>query len=99
MNYREAARAAWPFAALGGLVLGSALQLQQALLWPWPGYAVLLGTGLLGLSAIIALRARWIRFVLAFALLCGAGLGVGLAGVRACAFVALVQHPVNRFNY
>ena len=50
-EYREAARAAWPFAAMGGWVLGSALQLQQQALWAWPAYGLLTALAPLKLPA------------------------------------------------
>ncbi len=93
IEHREAARAAWPFAALGGWVLGSALQLQQAQLWPWPAYALLLALGLAGIAAIVRLRTRWTRGVLMAALLAGVCGGGGLVGIRACAFVADALDP------
>ncbi|WP_422085932.1 DNA internalization-related competence protein ComEC/Rec2 [Variovorax sp.] len=72
------------FAALGGSLLGAALQLRQPSLWPAWVYAVLL------LAAVAGLR-RWRRpfFIerrmpaMVLALLCGAMAGVGLAGWRA----------------
>jgi competence protein ComEC len=93
IEHREAARAAWPFAALGGWVLGNALQLQQARLWPWPAYAMLLALGLAGMVAIVRLRTRWTRGVLAVALLAGACWGAGLVGIRACVFLADALDP------
>lgn len=92
---REAARAAWPFAAMGGWVLGSALQLQQAVLWAWPAYALLLTLSATLVVAIVRWRRRWTRFVLAAALLAGACGGAGLAGIRACAFAAHAIDPAD----
>ena len=92
---REAARAAWPFAALGGWVLGDALQLQQPVLWPWPAYAALCAAGLLSLAAIVGWRTRWTRFVLLAAVLAGGCLGAGLTGLRACAFAAQAIDPAD----
>jgi competence protein ComEC len=97
MAYTQAARAAWPFAAMAGGVLGSALQLQQGLLWPWPAYAALCIAGALAVAALAARAGRAGRMprmaLLALALLAGACGGAGLAGVRACAFVADVLDP------
>lgn len=93
MESREAARAAWPFAVLGGWVLGDALQLQQPALWAWPAYAALCTAGLLAVAAIVGRRMRWTRFVLCAALLAGACLGGGLTGLRACAFAAQAIDP------
>lgn len=76
-------------AALLGALLGVALQLQQALLWPWPAYAALLGTGLLLAGWAVAAR-RWggagVLFV-AVALL------YGLCGLRATLFQAQALAP------
>jgi competence protein ComEC len=94
MAHTQAARAAWPFAALGGAVLGSALQLQQAALWPWPAYLALC---IAGGAVVAALTARTLRArrpaMLAAALLAGACCGAGLAGGRACAFQAGALDP------
>jgi len=94
MADRQAVRAAWPFVALGGFVLGSAGQLQQATLWPWPAYAALIAAGAAVATALAA--RRWPgagRADLALALLAGAAIGAGLAGVRACAFAAQSLDP------
>ncbi|MBS0341271.1 MAG: DUF4131 domain-containing protein [Proteobacteria bacterium] len=92
-EFREAARAAWPFVAMGGWVLGCALQLQQPLLWRWPAYGLLLALGLLAGWAIVRWRRHWSRFVLASALLAGAMGGAGLTGLRACLFAAHAIEP------
>ncbi|WP_418128761.1 DNA internalization-related competence protein ComEC/Rec2 [Variovorax sp. 375MFSha3.1] len=70
------------FAALGGSLLGAALQLQQPMLWPAWVYAGLLCIGTAGM---------WCRRVTGSALLlvalaCGAMAGAGLAGWRAVAY-------------
>lgn len=71
---REGARAARIGPALAGFVLGTALQLQQAWLWPWWVYAALL------LPALLAwLPGRGRSWVLLAAL----ALGFGLTGWRA----------------
>lgn len=92
-EYREAARAAWPFAAMAGWVLGSALQLRQPLLWKWPAYGMLLAIGALAAFAIVRQRRHWTRFVLAAALFAGALGGAGLTGLRACMFAADAISP------
>lgn len=92
-EYREAARAAWPFAAMAGWVLGSALQLQQAALWAWPAYGLLMALGVLTLAAIVRWRRRWTRFVLAAGLLAGTLAGAGLTGMRACVFAQQAIDP------
>ncbi|SFM05989.1 DNA internalization-related competence protein ComEC/Rec2 [Variovorax sp. OV329] len=94
-EFREAARAAWPFAALGGWVLGDALQLRQPALWAWPGYAALAVLGLLAVAAIVWWRTRWTRFVLLAALVGGACLGAGVTGLRACAFATQAIDPAD----
>ena len=89
----HAARAAWPFVGLGGFVLGSALQLQQAVLWHGGAYALLL---LLGGACVFGLtRARRLghRRAWAVALVGGALLGCGWAGARACAFASTALDP------
>ena len=94
-EFREAARAAWPFAVMGGWVLGSAMQLQQPVLWRWPAYACLVALALAVVSAIVRWRRHWTRFVLLAALLAGAGGGAGLTGIRACAFAAQAIDPAD----
>lgn len=80
------------FAAMAGSVWGAALQLQQAALWPWPSYAGMVASALIGAST-----RRWlprIRFgALASAVLMGALAGAGLAGWRAAAYVNDAMHP------
>ncbi|MET3183768.1 UNVERIFIED_ORG: competence protein ComEC [Variovorax guangxiensis] len=71
------------FAALGGSLVGAALQLQQEALWPAWIY--------MGLSALGVAAAWWRRrpgralVIVAFA--CGAMIGAGLAGWRATAYL------------
>lgn len=71
------------FAALGGSLVGAALQLQQEALWPAWIY--------MGLSALGVAAAWWRRMpgralvIVAFA--CGAMAGAGLAGWRATAYL------------
>ena len=90
---------AWPrtvFAALLGLVLGTAAQLQQATLWPaWVyGSFVLLAPVLYALAAPEKMAKWWpgrhglVHLGLACGLVCSAGitLGVGSTGLRALAF-------------
>jgi len=88
--------------ALAGTVLGAALQLQQAALWPAHVYACVLACAL-----AIALFARrfahwcdrvpWVASPIAALLLaatCGAMAGAGLAGWRASVFAASALPPV-----
>lgn len=83
-------------AALAGGLLGVALQLQQAALWPWPAYAAALLMSLL-MGAWLAMswggsrRARRGRG--AAALLAGMLLLWGLCGLRATAFLAGALAP------
>ena len=80
----------WCFVALGGTVLGAALQTQQAALWHAMFYVVLLIFGAAGLwlrRGPIVLR--WL-----VALLCGAMIGAGLAGWRATAFARGALDPM-----
>ncbi|MBS0469301.1 MAG: DNA internalization-related competence protein ComEC/Rec2 [Proteobacteria bacterium] len=80
------ARRDWPLsAALVGAVLGVALQLQQAQLWPWPVYAVLFAAGLFAALGGQRTRARWHAAGLLFV---AAALLYGLCGLRATAFLA-----------
>ena len=77
------------FAALGGSLLGAALQLQQPMLWPAWVYAGLLCIGTAGM---------WCRRVpgsalLLVALACGAMAGAGLAGWRAVAYAKSAFDP------
>ena len=77
-----AAAGSWAFAALGGSLLGVALQLQQPALWEAGVYAALLFAGMAGLWW----RRASGRLLLAAALACGAMTGAGLAGWRAVAY-------------
>ncbi|MDZ4356531.1 MAG: competence protein ComEC, partial [Variovorax sp.] len=73
------------FVALGGTLLGAALQLRQPLLWEAGVYAALLLAGLVG--GWLLWRGRGGRLaVLALSLACGAMAGAGLAGWRATAY-------------
>ncbi len=82
------------FAALGGSLLGAALQLQQPSLWPAWVHAVLLLVAVAGLW-------RWRRpfFIerrmpaMVLALLCGAMAGAGLAGWRAVVYAGGALAP------
>ncbi|MDP9933327.1 DNA internalization-related competence protein ComEC/Rec2 [Variovorax paradoxus] len=86
----------WAFVALGGTLLGAALQLQQARLWSAGAYAALFLAGLAGL-AVLSGRWRprfrghrawrmlaWLPMIAALA--CGTFAGSGLAGWRAAAY-------------
>jgi competence protein ComEC len=87
----------WPL--LVGLVLGSALQLQQGALWAWSGYAAVLL--LSGLAACLAARwddlpgTGWLRSAALLLGLGGAGLALGFAsvGLRAHGFLATRLQP------
>ncbi len=92
MADRQAARAAWPFASMVGFVAGSALQLQQPVLWRGAAYAAL-GIAGAGLLLAVFARTRWRRGILVAALLAGAACGGGLAGLRACLFMAGALDP------
>ncbi|MEO7128103.1 MAG: DNA internalization-related competence protein ComEC/Rec2 [Rhodoferax sp.] len=87
-GYRSVARSSWAFAALPGFIAGTALQLQQSALWPWPVYAcfVPLVITLYWLTATkhIVIEGNWWRRCAAF--LAAAALGFGLCGLRAAAF-------------
>ncbi|MDM7943823.1 MAG: DNA internalization-related competence protein ComEC/Rec2 [Hydrogenophaga sp.] len=78
-------------AVLPGWVLGVALQLQQAALWPVAAYAGLLCAGV-GLLAIARLRAG-ARAAWTGCLLAGLLVGVGLTGVRAAHFASQALDP------
>ena len=94
MRAGREARALAVFAALAGSVLGAAVQLQQAALWPWGVYACLLAAA--G-GAWFCLRPRWAPpaawLHLALALCVGALAGGGLAGWRATAYAADALPP------
>ncbi|NVM92376.1 DNA internalization-related competence protein ComEC/Rec2 [Variovorax sp. SG517] len=79
---RRAVGAAGAFAALGGSLLGAALQLQQPMLWPAWVYAGLLCAATAGMWW----RLPPGRLLLSIALACGAMAGSGLAGWRAVAY-------------
>src|SRR5450830_548156 len=80
------------FPALLGFVLGSALQLQQAVLLPWQVYAglMLLAVlpGLLAAVKSIAISWRMVLAALAFGLLAFA-----LTGLRASGFLSNAIEP------
>lgn len=75
-------------AGLPGWVLGVALQLQQAVLWPLQAYAALLCAGLLLAGSARRLRPAWLCLVIA-----GALIGVGLTGARAAHFASHALDP------
>jgi competence protein ComEC len=77
------------FAALGGSLLGAALQLQQPTLWPAWLYAALLLAAVAGL----AWRRLPARGLVTIALVCGTMAGAGLAGWRAVAYVQGALRP------
>jgi len=72
----------WAFAALGGTVIGAALQLHQPALWMAGVYMALLLAGVAGLLW----RRVFGRLLLVAALMCGVLAGAGLAGWRAVAY-------------
>ena len=67
--------------ALLGVVVGTALQLQQASLWAWPAYAALLLTGLVT-WALVASRLAALRGAAVLVLLALASVAAGVAGLR-----------------
>ena len=84
-------RARLALAVLPGWVLGVALQLQQAALWPLGWYA-----GLLTLGLVLWFGARrlpWAALALAAAIAAGALAGAGLTGLRAAHFAAQALDP------
>ncbi|SEU10594.1 DNA internalization-related competence protein ComEC/Rec2 [Variovorax sp. OV084] len=81
--------AGWGFAALGGSLLGAALQLQQAVLWPAWAYAGLLFVAVAGLCW----RRMPGRGLMLIALLCGAMAGAGLTGWRAAVYASGALDP------
>ena len=93
-NYGRVARRGGT-AALLGLLLGAALQLQQPGLWPWPSYALLAAPGLalgVALSFPLSLWERaGVRAVLA--LLAAALLAFSLVGLRASRFAEQALDP------
>jgi competence protein ComEC len=78
-------------AVLPGWVLGVALQLQQAALWPLGGYAGLLASGVM--LGFVVRRVPWAALALALAIASGALAGAGLTGVRATHFAAQALDP------
>ena len=80
------------FPALLGFVLGSALQLQQAVLLPWQFYAGLTVLaalpGLLAVIKSIAISWRMLLAALAFGLL-----AFGVIGLRSCVFLSAALDP------
>lgn len=87
------ARGVLPFAVMAGSVLGTALQLQQAMLWEWPCYAALMTA-----ACTVALLLAWRRRLpggmsLATGLLVGALAGAGLTGLRAVAYAEGALDP------
>ncbi|MDP9909833.1 competence protein ComEC [Variovorax boronicumulans] len=80
------------FVALGGTLLGAAVQLRQPLLWAAGVYVALLLVGLGG--GWLLWRWRGLRWaVLVLSLTCGAMAGAGLAGWRATAYAQGALEP------
>jgi competence protein ComEC len=77
----------WLMPLLAGAVLGPAVQVQQASLWPWFAYAAMLCAGIALLASRRA-RARFVPVAAAAALV-----AFGAAGCRADAFVAQGLDP------
>jgi competence protein ComEC len=77
----------WLMPLLAGAVLGPALQLQQAALWPWFAYA-----GAVGAGALLA-GSRRVRAHAGLVLAAAALAAFGAAGWRADAFVAQGLDP------
>ena len=96
------AAGSWAFAALGGTLLGAALQLQQPRLWSTGAYAALF---LAGLGGLAVLSRRWPMFrglhasrlfaglPIMAALAFGTFAGGGLAGWRAGAYAKGALDP------
>ena len=84
---------AWAlFPALLGWVVGTAVQLQQAVLWPWLVYGSLVLLALVTYAWIaIKNRAFWGRTWVVALVLAGAGLGV--AGLRSTLYMADTLNP------
>ncbi|SEB17880.1 DNA internalization-related competence protein ComEC/Rec2 [Variovorax sp. YR216] len=81
-------------AAMLGLIVGTALQLQQAALWREAGYAALVAGAVVGGFGLRPLeRLRRGALVLPVALLLGGMAGAGLAGWRAVCFAADALPP------
>lgn len=78
--------------ALLGFVLGTALQLQQAVLLDWPFYGALVLLGLLA-GALAVRKSKTISWRLALATLACAGLAFGLTGLRAGVFLDGTLNP------
>ncbi|MFM9924615.1 DNA internalization-related competence protein ComEC/Rec2 [Variovorax sp. H27-G14] len=87
--FRTASGAVGAFAALGGSVLGAALQLQQPALWPGWYYGALLFSAMAGVLA----RRLPARVFVAVAFVCGAMAGAGNAGWRAAAYAQGALNP------
>lgn len=86
----------WPgTAVLSGVVLGTALQLQQGALWAWPAYGAAAAAGLLALAWAGWSRraARWPPLRTAAALLGAAAVAGALCGLRALVFLASALAP------
>ena len=78
--------AAWPVPALlCGWLLGTALQLQQAALWPPWAYGVLAGLAL----PVLVLPGRAGRRAVVWAWIAGALLAFGSAGLRSVALTCV----------
>ncbi|WP_295636597.1 DNA internalization-related competence protein ComEC/Rec2 [uncultured Methylibium sp.] len=75
-----------------GWVLGAALQLQQGALWPVPGYAALVGAGVLGLALVLAGRRRGAAALIVLVAACAA-CAFGSTGWRAGARLAAPLAP------
>ena len=76
-----------------GFVLGVAVQLQQAVLFEWLIYAVLVVTTLTGIGLLLwKARRPWLGLLLALAL--SASLGFGLTGLRASVYSASALNPL-----
>jgi len=90
MRGRAATAGTTGLAAGLGWVLGAALQLQQAALWPAAGSAALLGAGVLGL--VLALRRRGPGALIGLAVACAA-CAFGSTGWRADARLATSLAP------
>ncbi len=84
-----------PFAVLLGWVLGTALQLQQAALWPAWAYALVLALGL-AVAALLWRRAALRRPAMqrmAMGLLAAAALALACTGLRSLAYETQALNP------
>lgn len=92
MRAQHALRGWTPFVAMAGVIVGAALQLQQAALWPVWRYGILVGAASLALYAMVRTRAHG-RGALAALLMLAALAGAGLTGWRAARYANEALDP------